>query len=62
MRYTKQALDDMYSQSLGAVAPLMEYKLEMPKINSGIFGVPWEMTEKELLEYKSKMDFTVYEL
>lgn len=70
VRYTKQALDDMYSQlqdpatgkSLGAVAPLMEYKLEMPKINSGIFGVPWEMTEKELLEYKSKMDFTVYEL
>lgn len=70
VEYTKQALDDMYNQlqdpavaaSLGAVTPLKDYKLEMPKINSGIFGVPWEKTEKELIDYKSKMDFTVYDL
>ncbi|CCH62835.1 hypothetical protein TBLA_0I01770 [Henningerozyma blattae CBS 6284] len=41
---------------------LKEYKLEMPKINSGIFGVPWEKTERVLQEFKDTTSFTVYEL
>lgn len=41
---------------------LKEYKLEMPKINSGIFGVPWPETEEVLKKYDRSMNFTVYEL
>lgn len=41
--------------------PISEYELEMPKINSGIFGVPWPETEK-LLEEFSSSKFTVYEI
>lgn len=36
------------------------YTVNMPKINSGIFGVPWELTEKALIE--SGMDCQVFEL
>lgn len=32
----------------------------MPKINSGIFGVPWELTEQLLIN--SPLQFIVYEL
>lgn len=40
--------------------PLKNYKLEMPKINSGIFGVPWDETEATLESFNTSMDFTVY--
>ncbi|EDO17451.1 hypothetical protein Kpol_1037p48 [Vanderwaltozyma polyspora DSM 70294] len=40
---------------------LKDYKLEMPKINSGIFNVPWEETEKILKELKP-MEFTVFSI
>lgn len=70
LKYTKAALDDMYHQlhqpgagiKYKSIVPLPDYTLEMPKINSGIFGVPWELTEKELLEYDNKMEFIVYQL
>ncbi|GAV51613.1 hypothetical protein ZYGR_0AF00840 [Zygosaccharomyces rouxii] len=45
--------------------PLADYKLEMPKINSGIFGVPWEETESVLKEFGAgtqTLNFTVYSL
>ncbi|CAI4054977.1 hypothetical protein N7582_000215 [Saccharomyces uvarum] len=42
--------------------PIEEYKLEMPQINSGIFGVPWKETERVLEEFDDSMDFTVYQL
>lgn len=41
---------------------IIDYNLEMPKINSGIFGVPWPETEEVLKKYKNLMTFTVYEL
>lgn len=42
--------------------PIGEYKLEMPQINSGIFGVPWRETERVLEEFSGDMSFTVYQL
>ncbi|QHS71587.1 ADP-ribose 1''-phosphate phosphatase [Saccharomyces paradoxus] len=42
--------------------PVGEYKLEMPQINSGIFGVPWKETERVLEEFNGDMNFTVYQL
>ncbi|AJP37107.1 AQG_2a_G0002410.mRNA.1.CDS.1 [Saccharomyces cerevisiae] len=42
--------------------PIGEYKLEMPQINSGIFGVPWKETERVLEEFSGDMSFTVYQL
>ncbi|SMN20274.1 similar to Saccharomyces cerevisiae YBR022W POA1 Phosphatase that is highly specific for ADP-ribose 1''-phosphate, a tRNA splicing metabolite [Maudiozyma saulgeensis] len=70
LKYTKEALEDMYNQinvpdiatKYGAIEKLTKYKLEMPMINSGIFGVPWELTEQELLSFDGKMNFTVYQL
>lgn len=41
--------------------PVSQYAVEMPKINSGIFGVPWERTEQVLTRYTDKQ-FTVYML
>lgn len=44
---------------------LKDYKLEMPKINSGIFGVPWEETENVLEKFDKgpqPLSFTVYSL
>ncbi|CCE61496.1 hypothetical protein TPHA_0A04210 [Tetrapisispora phaffii CBS 4417] len=42
--------------------PLSKYSLEMPKINSGIFGVPWEKSEAILKEFEAELEFVVYEL
>lgn len=45
--------------------PLRDYKLEMPKINSGIFGIPWEKTESILKKFGNEnesLKFTVYSL
>lgn len=45
--------------------PSQDYKLEMPKINSGIFGVPWEETEHVLQQYgkgDDALSFNVYTL
>ncbi|KAL3229043.1 ADP-ribose 1''-phosphate phosphatase [Nakaseomyces bracarensis] len=39
-----------------------DFTLEMPKINSGIFGVPWPQTESILKKFDGIIDFTVYEL
>lgn len=57
LKYTREALLDLKNQ-LDANEKLQEYKLIMPKINSGIFGVPWENTEFILKELDK--DFTVY--
>lgn len=57
LRYTESALLDLDKQ-LNANAKLRNYKFIMPKINSGIFGVPWEETESIL--QKLNRDFTVY--
>lgn len=37
-------------------------ELHMPKINSGLFGVPWEETEAILKKFDGKLKFVVYEL
>jgi len=36
--------------------------LHIPKINSGLFGVPWEETEAILKKFDGKLNFVVYEL
>lgn len=57
LKYTEMALQSFKAQ-LNQEKKLLDYQVIMPKINSGIFGVPWEHTE-QLLE-KSPCDFTVY--
>ena len=57
LKYTKKALQNFSSQ-LEQDPKLLDYQIIMPKINSGIFGVPWEQTEKLLEE--STENFTVY--
>ncbi|KAI5964151.1 POA1 [Candida pseudojiufengensis] len=50
-----QTLKNIESNSVG------EKVVNMPKINAGIFGVPWELTEKSLNEVNS-LDYNVYVL
>lgn len=57
LKYTKTAFDNFKSQ-LEQDKKLSNHKIIMPKINSGIFGVPWEQTEKILKD--SGLDITVY--
>lgn len=57
LKYTKSALDNFKSQ-IEQDETLKNHKIIMPKINSGIFGVPWQLTEKILEE--SGLDITVY--
>lgn len=52
--HTKNALEDLVKKT-----PCLEFHL--PKINSGLFKVPWEETEKILNEY-THIKFYVYEL
>lgn len=47
-------------QNSEGVVNLAEYCVNMPKINSGIFGVPWEYTEKAL--ENSNLQCQVFEL
>lgn len=51
-----------YSQAYSAgTQKLTDFKLEMPKINSGIFGVPWQNTEAVLRAF-TDLNFTVYQI
>lgn len=66
----KDAIHDEIQKDINSVInkldkPLKDHKLEMPKINSGIFGVPWEETESVLEEFGAgtqTLNFTVYSL
>lgn len=54
VEYTRQSLGDLAGK-LGELGDVEEDKtgrpvVNMPKINSGIFNVPWEETEKALLD------------
>lgn len=51
---TKYALNDLQRFTTMDIA--------MPKINSGLFKVPWELTEKVILEANLKQTVYVYEL
>lgn len=52
VEYTRLAIADFHRQR-----PAVQ-KLSIPKINSGIFGVPWEATEKVLQQ--SGLSYDVY--
>ena len=52
--YNKQILD------ADGKPDMFQYTINMPKINAGIFGVPWSLTEKAL--EKSNMNCQVFEL
>lgn len=54
LKNTESALEMMQN------TPIKE--LHMPKINSGLFGVPWEETEAILKKFDGKLKFVVYEL
>lgn len=59
LQYTVKAVEQMEHQLLSLNND--DYKLvEMPKINSGIFCTPWELTE-EILK-KSCLNYNVYVL
>lgn len=36
--------------------------ISMPKINAGLFAVPWDQTELVLEKYANEVDITVYEI
>ena len=60
--YTYESLKDLAEQL--ELIPDVESNgdckvVNMPKINAGIFGVPWELTEAEL-EKVEDLDFNVY--
>lgn len=57
LQHTAKALDDLKQQleELMAICPV-----SMPRINSGIFRVPWESTEEVLKA--SALDYEVYVL
>ena len=60
--YTYESLKDLAEQL--ELIPDVESNgdckvVNMPKINAGIFGVPWELTEAELEKVKD-LDFNVY--
>lgn len=57
LKYTEKALEH-FKKQIEKDESLQNRKIIMPKINSGIFGVPWEETEKLLI--KSDLDVTVY--
>lgn len=55
VRYTDLAMADLVRQTQGV-------ELSIPKINAGLFAVPWEETERVLQKYDGQLDITVYEL
>ncbi|KAL6947729.1 hypothetical protein ACO0RG_000311 [Hanseniaspora osmophila] len=55
-----ELMNEQYFSQFNEIQDLKHFELEMPKINSGIFGVPWENTEK-ILE-ALPCDITVYDL
>lgn len=55
-----EMIGDLHVQEMLKDAIGKELSVNMPKINSGIFGVPWEFTEDAL--EKADMKCTVYEL
>ncbi|EMG46387.1 ADP-ribose 1''-phosphate phosphatase [Candida maltosa Xu316] len=62
VKYTKQSIEDL-QEKLGEFSDLEEEDnrivVNMPKINAGIFGVPWEDTENALQGF-NKLHFNVY--
>lgn len=63
VEYTRSSLRDLAGK-LGELEDVEQDKtgrpvVNMPKINSGIFNVPWEDTERALLD--SDLLFNVYE-
>ena len=61
VKYTDQSLQELAKQlkSLPIETQNGNQVVNMPKINSGIFGVPWENTEAVLDKFDS-LDFNVY--
>ncbi|KAI5956557.1 POA1 [Candida jiufengensis] len=63
--YTTDSLRDLSKQlqSLKDIESSKDGKkiVNMPKINAGIFGVPWELTEEALKEVDT-LDYNVYVL
>ncbi|KAF3986379.1 hypothetical protein FT663_04202 [Candidozyma haemuli var. vulneris] len=65
VEYTRQALMDLAGQ-LSVLEDVERDKdgfvvVNMPKINSGIFNVPWKLTERALLE-ADQLSFNIYEV
>ncbi|GAV29031.1 hypothetical protein PMKS-002510 [Pichia membranifaciens] len=59
---SRQIIENYNKQILDADGKLdvLQYTINMPKINAGIFGVPWALTEKAL--EKSNLNCQVFEL
>lgn len=58
VKNTEAALEDLFKQTY-----VREKEVHMPKINSGRFKVPWEMTEEVLVRVAEKFgrEFVVWE-
>ncbi|EGW31956.1 ADP-ribose 1''-phosphate phosphatase [Spathaspora passalidarum NRRL Y-27907] len=63
VEYTDKALEDLSKQLASSDLDFETDQdhpiINMPKINAGIFGVPWELTEGALMKHTS-LNFNVY--
>lgn len=57
LKNTERSLDDFFKYRNEGISTI-----HMPKINSGLFRVPWEETEEILKKFDGKLSFVVYEL
>lgn len=63
----KDGVDKIVLATRSALKDFLEYRedegttIYMPKINSGLFGVPWHKTEAVLKEFDGQLNFVVYE-
>lgn len=63
--YTRGAMTDLLRQvkmlhTLFETSSTSALVVNLPKINAGIFRVPWEETEAALLEFGDEVQFNVY--
>lgn len=66
VRYTETSLHDLVKQLNQLNLPFEKqngkYIVNIPKINSGLFFTPWEMTETILNKFEEELVFNVYVL
>lgn len=61
---TRLAIQDLYNQLVNSNEPYLtspngNFIINLPKINAGIFRVPWDYT-KNILQGISNLDFNIY--
>lgn len=61
VHYTDLAMRDLVRQ-LQESSSDQKVTMSLPKINAGLFAVPWEQTEEVLKKYTDDLNIEVFEL